>query len=147
MKLLRLTMLHSNKVKQNWLIILSIIAAVVMIGSSLRYRSSLLSCGTSISDGFDVESVLPREASNSSSGQNISAATLAKYDGQNCEPCYVAIDESVYEIEQGRLWQDGQHTTSGGKAMCGKDLTEALKQSPHGRSKLEGLPKVGVYKP
>ena len=95
--------------------------------------------------GFNVESVLPPSAPQTSSNETFDADRLAEFSGKDGKKCYVAIDTTVYDIEQGRLWKDGQHVTSGGQAMCGKDLTEVIKRSPHGRSKLEGLPKVGVY--
>jgi hypothetical protein len=32
---------------------------------------------------------------------------------------------------------------SGGRAKCGKDLSEVIKQSPHGKSKLKLLKEIG----
>lgn len=72
-------------------------------------------------------------------------AELAAFDGKNGAKCYVAVDGVVYEIEQGRLWKDGQHTTSQGQAECGKDLTETIGKSPHGKAKLKTLPEVGKF--
>ncbi len=77
------------------------------------------------------------------SSQIISKESLEKANGQNGNECLVAIDRTVYKIEGSDLWKNGEHTTSNGLAYCGKDLTEVLKQSPHGRTKLEQLEKIG----
>ena len=69
---------------------------------------------------------------------------LALYDGKNGNDCLVAVDGDVYLIEGFALWVGGEHITSGGRARCGFDLTEVIDESPHGRSKLELLKKVGT---
>jgi predicted heme/steroid binding protein len=69
--------------------------------------------------------------------------TLA--DGKNGNKCYVVVDNIVYSISGFVLWADGVHSPSGGKARCGKDLSSIINQSPHGKSKLNLLQKVGVY--
>jgi predicted heme/steroid binding protein len=55
----------------------------------------------------------------------------------------VAVDGEVYLIKGFALWQMGEHIPSGGRACCGLDLTEVIDESPHGRSKLQLLKKVG----
>jgi predicted heme/steroid binding protein len=69
---------------------------------------------------------------------------LALYDGKDGNDCLVAVDGDVYLIEGFALWVEGEHITSGGRARCGFDLTEVIDESPHGRSKLELLKKVGI---
>ena len=70
---------------------------------------------------------------------------LAQYDGKNGNKCLVAVDGDVYLIEGFALWQNGEHIPSGGRARCGLDLTEVIdNESPHGRSKLQLLKKVGT---
>ncbi len=68
---------------------------------------------------------------------------LAEYNGQEGTDCLVAVDGEVYLIEGFALWQMGEHVPSGGRARCGLDLTEVIDESPHGRSKLDLLRKVG----
>ena len=51
---------------------------------------------------------------------------LGKYDGQNGNPAYVAIDGVVHH---------------GNKA--GQNLREIIKKSPHGKKVLDKLEKVG----
>ena len=70
---------------------------------------------------------------------------LTQYDGKNGNKCLVAVDGDVYLIEGFALWQNGEHIPSGGRARCGLDLTEVIdNESPHGRSKLQLLKKVGT---
>lgn len=69
---------------------------------------------------------------------------LARYDGSDGNRCLAAVDGDVYLIEGFALWQMGEHLPSGGRARCGLDLTEAIDESPHGRSKLQLLEKVGT---
>ncbi len=69
---------------------------------------------------------------------------LAQHDGLSGNDCYVAVDGNVYLIEGFPLWQMGQHIPSKGKASCGRDLTSVIDESPHGRSKLQLLQKVGT---
>src|SRR4051794_23147413 len=70
---------------------------------------------------------------------------LAVYDGKDGNPCLVAVGGDVYLIEGFDLWQNGEHTPSEGRARCGLDLTKVMdEESPHGRSKLPLLKKVGT---
>ncbi|MDQ3912882.1 MAG: hypothetical protein M3305_14145 [Actinomycetota bacterium] len=70
---------------------------------------------------------------------------LARYDGKDGNQCLVAVAGDVYLIEGFDLWKDGEHLPSGGRARCGFDLTKVMdEESPHGRSKLALLKKVGT---
>lgn len=74
----------------------------------------------------------------------ITKQQLQDANGKDGKPCYVALDNIVYEIKQGNKWQNGEHTTSEGQAYCGMDGTEVIKKSPHGKSVLSLLTKVGT---
>lgn len=76
--------------------------------------------------------------------QKYTVEELARHDGINGHDCLVAVDGDVYLIKGFALWSMGQHTPSGGRARCGLDLTKVIDESPHGRSKLQLLKKVGV---
>jgi predicted heme/steroid binding protein len=69
---------------------------------------------------------------------------LSGFDGRDNTQCLVAVDGAVYLVEGFELWRGGEHTTSGGRAHCGRDLTAVIGESPHGRSKLILLEKVGT---
>ncbi|KRM87128.1 cytochrome b5 domain-containing protein [Lacticaseibacillus thailandensis] len=68
-------------------------------------------------------------------------AELAKYNGVDGAPAYVAIDGTVYDVTGVPQWAAGKHHGN----LAGQDLTEAIKKSPHGHSVLAKLPKVGQY--
>jgi predicted heme/steroid binding protein len=66
---------------------------------------------------------------------------LKKYDGQNGNPAYIAVDGKVYDVTSVEPWKGGKHNGYG----AGKDLTEEIKtKSPHGVAKLNGIPVVGT---
>lgn len=126
-------------------LIVTILFSVAMVGAAFWARNTLQADARS--KAFDVNSVLPPSISQDTiPGRTFDAAQLSAFNGKNGSECYAAVDGTVYQIEQGRLWKDGEHVTSGGRAYCGLDLSEAMKQSPHGKSKLQGLPIVGTFK-
>jgi len=75
----------------------------------------------------------------------ISLAEVSRQTGQNGASCWVVVDGTVYEISGFVLWADGVHSSSGGRARCGKDLSEVINQSPHGKSKLKYLKEIGRF--
>lgn len=65
---------------------------------------------------------------------------LSEYNGQNGMPAYIAIDGVIYDVTNVREWPGGEHNGF----VAGKDLTDEIKNSsPHGVSKLNGVPIVG----
>lgn len=65
---------------------------------------------------------------------------LAKYDGSDGNPAYIAIDGIIYDVSSVKAWFNGKHNGY----TAGNDLTTEMKDiSPHGLSKLKGLPVVG----
>ena len=79
--------------------------------------------------------------------RNYTTAELARHDGVDGHDCLVAVDGDVYRIRGFALWSMGRHTPSDGQARCGLDLTDVIDESPHGRSKLRLLEKVGILEP
>ena len=66
---------------------------------------------------------------------------LAKCDGKEGRPSYIAVDGVVYDVANAKGWKNGEH--QGFKA--GRDVTKDMqKKSPHGAKPLTKLPKVGV---
>lgn len=49
----------------------------------------------------------------------------------------------LYDLTQSLLWRGGDYDPSHGKARAGHDVTEVLKESPHGDIHLKDFPVVG----
>lgn len=65
---------------------------------------------------------------------------LKQYDGKNGNPAYIAVDGVLYDVTNVGQWKNGGHEGY----SAGNDLTDAIKNSsPHGTSKLKGVPVVG----
>jgi predicted heme/steroid binding protein len=79
----------------------------------------------------------------SSALKTFTASELAKYDGQNGNPAYIAVDGKVYDVSNVPEWKNGSH--AGGRYQAGKDYSAEMAQAPHGKSKLDGLTVVGTY--
>ena len=124
-----------------------LILGFAMIGGALYWLLGSM-------DGSSTTITTTSSSSSSSSGggavvdesvsRSYTLEELALYDGKDGNDCLVAVDGDVYLIEGFALWVGGEHITSGGRARCGFDLTEVIDESPHGRSKLELLKKVGT---
>jgi predicted heme/steroid binding protein len=83
------------------------------------------------------------QKADSASQGSISLSQVAMNDGKNGKPCWVVVDNTVYEISGFAKWVDGMHTSSNGKASCGKDLSSVINESPHGKAKLRLLKEIG----
>ena len=65
---------------------------------------------------------------------------LKQYDAKNGNPAYIAVDGILYDVSNVSQWKNGGHNGY----SAGNDLTDAIKNvSPHGTSKLKGVPVVG----
>ena len=65
---------------------------------------------------------------------------LAKHDGRDGRPAYVAVNGTIYDVTASPLWSGGNHQDS---HHAGHDLTEELKSAPHVRAVVERFPVVG----
>lgn len=109
-------------------IIISIIAGIAIIGGAVFYTQTK-------NDNQETNTTVALS--------KVSSQELADANGKDGKDCWVAIDGTVYEIEQGFKWSDGEHTESA-EAYCGADLSDVIDRAPHGRSKLSQLKKVGA---
>ncbi len=76
--------------------------------------------------------------------RNFTTAELAKYNGQNGQPSYVAADGVVYDVSSSSMWSGGKHSMCKINSTAGRDLTQALNQSPPNmRVLLKKFPVVG----
>ena len=65
---------------------------------------------------------------------------LARFDGREGRPAYIAYEGHIYDVSDSKLWEGGIHF---GKHRPGLDLSAFLEQAPHDREKLLSLPRVG----
>ena len=83
------------------------------------------------------------QSSTTTATGDLTLAQLKKYNGQNGNPAYVAIDGTIYDVTNVKGWSNGQHK---GGASAGKDLSSIIDSSPHGRSVLANLTVIGKLK-
>jgi len=69
------------------------------------------------------------------------AESLSQYNGEDDMKAYVAVDGLVYDVTDVPAWQ----SPHAGRLKPGKDYSEEIKSSPHGKKNLEGLEVVGTY--
>ncbi len=111
------------------------ILGLVLIGGAVSWQLNSANEG----NGDDAADAVPIET------RSYTLEELARYNGEDGNECLVAVGGEVYLIEGLYLWKDGEHTPSMGRARCGLDLTEVIdEESPHGRSKLQLLKKIGT---
>lgn len=79
------------------------------------------------------------ESSSDSELQTFTLDELSKYNGENGNKAYVAYKGLVYDIAGHPKWSNGKHNGN----IAGTDLTDAIKRSPHGDSKITDLEIVG----
>ncbi len=73
----------------------------------------------------------------------ISLEELKKYNGKNGNKAYVAYKESIYDVTESSLWDEGEHQAS---HSAGEDLTAEIDLAPHGIEVLKGFLVVGHLK-
>jgi predicted heme/steroid binding protein/uncharacterized membrane protein len=71
------------------------------------------------------------------------AAELARFNGENGNPIYVAYDGKVYDVSASKLWRNGQHMK---RHRSGNELTSDMQAAPHESNVLERYPQVGIFK-
>ena len=65
---------------------------------------------------------------------------LAKFNGKEGQPAYVAVNGTIYDVSNSKMWENGNHADS---HTAGHDLTEELKSAPHVRAVVERFPVIG----
>ncbi len=72
--------------------------------------------------------------------REIDPETLAKSNGKEGNPVYIAYKGKVIDVSNSRLWKTGLHM---GRHAAGADLTAHLSAAPHGPEVLERYPQIG----
>lgn len=65
---------------------------------------------------------------------------LAKYNGQNGMPIYIAHKGKVYDLTNSSLWESGEHQ---GMHTAGYDLSKDIADAPHEEDVLNRFPVIG----
>ena len=66
---------------------------------------------------------------------------LSAFDGKEGRPACFAYKGLVYDVTSSRLWKNGKHVM---KHAAGSDLTQMLKNAPHGEDKVLAMMQVGM---
>lgn len=73
------------------------------------------------------------------------SAELAKYNGKNGQPAYVAVDGIVYDVSGSKFFPNGVHQVCEGESAAGHDLSDEMSEAPKGmREMLLRFPVVGT---
>jgi len=75
--------------------------------------------------------------------QTFTKEELAKFDGKDGRPIYVAYNGKVYDVSKSSLWDGGEHQ---GMHTAGGDMTQDIMDAPHEKDVLERFPMVGELK-
>ena len=92
----------------------------------------LVACGNGGETGRTVDEADLRE---------FTLEELSQYDGRDGRDAYVAVDGYVYDVTNSSFWINGMHQ---GQVSAGQDLTDEIDDSPHGRSTLARVPRIGI---
>lgn len=103
---------------------------------AFTYGGGLLS--TSQPSSSVAESVVKTPQKNAA--PTFTLTELAKYNGQNGQKAYVAVDGVVYDMTLLGSWKNGQHHG----VSAGTDLTAVFSKSPHVKSILKLAKVVGT---
>lgn len=112
---------------------------ILVIALTLLIAMVFSGCGSSTKTDSAKTSGTSVQTNTTSELKSFTLEELKKYDGQNGNAAYVAVDGKVYDVTNNKKWKGGKHEG----LTAGNDLTQELKKSPHGASVLKKLPVVG----
>ena len=75
--------------------------------------------------------------------RKFSLEELAKFDGPDGKPAYLAYQGKVYDVSASSMFENGDHL---GAHQAGADLTEAMAEAPHGEEVLDVFAPIGIIK-
>ena len=75
--------------------------------------------------------------------KRFSKEELARYNGKNGAPAYIAYKGKVYDLSASFIWRNGRHQVL---HNAGEDLADSLEQAPHGVEMLERFPVIGILR-
>jgi predicted heme/steroid binding protein len=77
--------------------------------------------------------------------QTFTLTELARFDGKEGRPAYVAVDGTVYDVSLSATWRQGAHKPCHMTSTAGRDLSREIVSAPGNmRSLLAGMPVAGT---
>lgn len=126
-------LLNKKPRKGIWFIVHRSIAILLILGIALHLLiPSILHTASSSPENVSISSAAGLKA--------FTLDELAKYNGRNGQPAYIAYKGIVYDVTKAPQWKNGTH--NGEKA--GTDVTNDISRSPHGDKVFADLPQVGT---
>lgn len=118
----------------------ALLVAGALVTGCASGTTTTTSAGTSAATTSAMTTAAAATTASSQAGLELTLAELAKYNGKDGNPAYVAVDGIIYDVSASPAWKNGGH--NGFEA--GKDLTNEIKTiSPHGVVKLDNVPEIG----
>jgi len=71
---------------------------------------------------------------------DLTSEDLMLFDGKEGQAVYFAYKGKIVDVTESELWEKGTHF---GKHHAGVDLTDMLRQAPHGEEKIQEMPEIG----
>lgn len=72
--------------------------------------------------------------------KKVTKEELAKNDGKDGKPAWLAYQGKVYDVTDSSFWMEGEHM---GMHNAGRDLSDELEMAPHDNEKFVDLKLVG----
>lgn len=106
----------------------------------------LLMAGTALYVVFFIGPKLKKKKKSSSlePEEDMAIDDLMLFNGTEDRAVYFAYKGKIYDVSKSEQWKNGTHFN---KHRAGFDLTDLLKQAPHGEEKLIGIPRIGKLIP
>jgi len=76
--------------------------------------------------------------------RKFTAEDLARFNGEDGSPIYIAYGGRVFDVTASRYWRGGTHMK---RHPAGRDLTAEMSAAPHDLTVLDRYPQVGVLAP
>lgn len=116
----------------------SLVAIILILGLS----GILVSCSSKYIINTTKDTPI-KEESIPNEEKTFTVDELAKYNGKNGNPAYVAVSGVVYDVTDANEWNKGAHKNG---ITAGKDLTDEISKAPHKLKVLDKIPMVGILK-
>lgn len=72
--------------------------------------------------------------------ERFTVSELAKFNGKDSKPAYIAYKGKVYDVTESTQWMEGEHLGH----EAGQDLTLQMEIAPHTEDVMERMRVVGV---